>query len=187
MTITKNLIKSGDNMKEFFKKINKKKYSKIIYIILGILVFILFLVVVITISKNKEKKLYEQLDKQNQNIVVSKEQKEKPGTFIRNLDTLVKEHCKNDICVKNVVIYYIKKDGRIEYEITNKSKKKVTGGFKLKFDNGSTVYIFFNKLKKNETSKGVISFTNADYSNVYDYKLVELKKDEIKKILNNKK
>lgn len=173
-------------MKNVIKKINKSKYKIIIYISLVALVVLLISLLVIIVSKNKENKIYEKLNEQNKNIVVSEEYKEKPGTFIRRLDTLTKEHCKNNICIKNMKIYYIGTEGRIEYEITNKSKKKVSGAFKLKFDDGNTTYVIYNKLNKNDTVKGVISFTNTDFSNVYDYKMIALKKDELKKLLNKK-
>ena len=167
--------------------IKNNKNKKIIYVGLIIFVLILLIILLVTIFNNKEEKMYEQLDKDNANIVVSNEKVEKPGTFIRNIETLRKEHCKDDICINNMRIYYIKDNGRIEYEITNNSKKKVSGAFKLKFDNGITTYVIFNKLKKKETREGVITFNSTDFSNVYDYSLIKVKDDELKKLLNSKK
>ena len=83
-------------------------------------------------------------------------------------------------------IFYRKNQGRIEYEITNKSKKKVTGAIKLKFDNDNVTYIVFSKLKKGETRNGIISYNDADYSNVYNYSLKKLNDKEFKKLLNSK-
>ena len=50
----------------------------------------------------------------------------------------------------------------------------------------SSTYIVYTKLKKGESRKGVISFSNNDYSNVYDYTLNKLKDKELKKLLNSK-
>ena len=130
--------------------------------------------------------LKEKLDKQNSNIVVSDVKKEIPGTYIRSLESLKKKHCLDDVCIKNIMIYYRKNSGRIEYEIVNNGKRKVSGAFKLKFDNGNSTYIVYTKLKKGESRKGVISFSNNDYSNVYDYTLNKLKDKELKKLLNSK-
>ena len=174
-------------MKKILDYIKNNKYKKIIYVGLILLAILLVILLFSLIFGNKEEKILKDLDEKNKNIVVSKTKKEKPGTLIRNLDSLRKEHCKDDICVKNVIVYYIKNQGRIEYEITNNSKKKVTGAFKIKFDNDKSSYIIFNKLKKNETRQGVISFTNLDLSNIYDYSLTRVKDDELKKLVNSKK
>ena len=172
-------------MKKILDYINNNKNKKIIYI-LFVLLFLLLLFLLIYIFRDKDKYIYKYLDEQNKNIVVTDTQKEKNGTFIRSLDSLLKEHCKNNICIKNLIIYYIGDEGRIEYEITNKSKKKASGALKLEFDNGQVTHIVYNKLKKKETVKGVISFTGTDFSNVYNYELFEVKKDELKKLLNKK-
>ena len=48
-------------------------------------------------------------------------------------------------------------------------------------------YVVYNKLKKGESRKGSIAFSKADYSNVYEYSLNKVKKDELKKMLKGKK
>lgn len=174
-------------MKKIFNLINNSKYKKIIYIGLIFVVLIIFILLIALLFKDDEELIYDYYDKQNSNIVVTKDYKEIPGTFIRSIDTLKKEHCKDDVCISNVEIYYRKTQGRIEYEITNKSKKKVTGAFKLKFDNGNVTYIVYSKLKKGETRKGNISFSEVDYSNVYDYSIKKLNDKELKNLLNSKK
>ena len=163
------------------------KYKKLIYIGIIILAVIVLILLLSLLFKDNEKYIYDYYDKQNSNIVVSNTYKEKPGTFIRSLNSLKEEHCKEDICIKNMVIYYIKDEGRIEYEIINNSKKKATGAFKLKFDNDNVTYVVYSKLKKGESRKGIISFSEADYSNVYDYSLKKVKEDEYKKLFNSKK
>lgn len=172
---------------KLIEMIKNSKYKKLIYVGLIILGIVLLILLLSLLFKDDEQYIYDYYDKQNSNIVVSKTYKEKPGTFIRSINTLKEEHCKDEICIKNMVIYYIKKEGRIEYEIINNSKKKVSGAFKLKFDNDNTTYVVYSKLKKGESRKGVISFSEADYSNVYDYSLKKLKDAELKKLLNSKK
>ena len=169
------------------KIINKSKYKKLIYLSIILLFLILFIIIMLNFFNKDDKAIYEYLNEQNKNIVVSNTQKEKPGTLVKISDKLLKEQCLNDICVKRVMIYYIGKDGRVEYQVTNKGKKKASGALKLVFDTNDSVYVVYNKLKKGETIKGVVTFTNSNFSNVNDYKLVEVKKDELKKLLNNKK
>lgn len=173
-------------MKKILNSIKKSKYKKLIFIGLIFVVLIIFILLVLLLFRDEEKIIYDYYDKQNSNIVVSKDYKEIPGTFIRNIDTLKKEHCVEDICISNMKIFYRKNQGRIEYEITNKSKKKVTGAIKLKFDNDNVTYIVFSKLKKGETRNGIISYNDADYSNVYNYSLKKLNDKEFKKLLNSK-
>lgn len=173
-------------MKKILNSIKKSKYKKLIFIGLIFVVLIIFILLVLLLFRDEEKIIYDYYDKQNSNIVVSKDYKEIPGTFIRNIDTLKKEHCVEDICISNMKIFYRKNQGRIEYEITNKSKKKVTGAIKLKFDNDNVTYILFSKLKKGETRNGTISYNDADYSNVYNYSLKKLNDKEFKKLLNSK-
>lgn len=173
-------------MKKILNLIKNSKYKKFIFIGLIFVVLIIFILLITFLFRDKEELIYDYYDKQNSNIVVSKDNKEIPGTFIRSIETLKKEHCKDDICISNVQIFYRKNQGRIEYEITNKSKKKVTGAFKLKFDNGKVTYVVFSKLKKGETRKGTISYTDTDYSNVYDYSIKKLSDKELKKLLNSK-
>lgn len=167
--------------------INKSKYKKLICLGLIILTVVLFVFILSVLFKKEKYNVYDYYDKSNENIVVSKDHKEKPGTLIRSTETLKKEHCKDDLCIKNIIIYYIKDEGRIEYEITNKGKRKATGALKLKFDNGNKIFIVYNKLKKNEIKKGVISFSKNDFSNVYDYTLSFASKKELDKLLGNKK
>lgn len=166
--------------------INKSKYKKIIYISLVLVLLAIVVLLLFLFLKDDEQALYDYYDEKNSNIVVSKTQKEKPGTLIRNIETLKEKHCKDDICISNVIIYYIKDEGRIEYKITNNSKKKASGAFKVKFDNDKVTYIVYSKLKKGESRDGVISFSGVDLSNVYDYSLKKLKDDELKKLLNSK-
>ncbi len=172
---------------EFINYINKSKYKKLIYIGLIILALSILILLLVFLFKNNDDYIYEQMDKNNSNIVVKNTYKEKPGTFIRTLPSLKSEHCIKDICIKNVVIYYIKEEGRIDYEIINKGKKKVTGALKLVFDNNKSTYVVYNKLKKDETRKGSISFSELDLSNVDDYSLKNVKESELKKLFNSKK
>lgn len=173
-------------MKKILDLIKKSKYKKLIFIGLVFIVLVIFILLIALLFKDEEELIYDYYDKQNSNIVVSKDYKEIPGTFIRSIDSLNKKHCKDDICISNMKIFYRKNQGRIEYEITNNSKKKVSGAFKLKFDNGNVTYIVFSKLNKGESRKGVISYSETDYSNVYDYSLKRLSDSELKKLLNSK-
>ena len=49
------------------------------------------------------------------------------------------------------------------------------------------ITIIEGKLKKGESRKGSVSFSKVDYSNVYEYSLKQVKKDELKKMLKEKK
>ena len=105
-----------------------------------------------------------------------------PGSTTYKNDELSAKHCLNKICIENVVFYYNDKMGRVEYTITNTSKRKKSGYLKMVFNNKSLI-IAYNDLKSMETVKSESQYMGIEIEDKSDYKLVELTEEEINKII----
>ena len=81
-------------MKKILNLIKNSKYKKFIFIGLIFVVLIIFILLITFLFRDKEELIYDYYDKQNSNIVVSKDNKEIPGTFIRSIETLKKNIVK---------------------------------------------------------------------------------------------
>ena len=106
-----------------------------------------------------------------------------PGTTIYKNDELSAKHCINEICIENVVFYYNDKVGRVEYTITNTSKKKKSGYLKMVFNNTTSLLITYSDLESNESIKSESQYMGIEIEDKSDYKLVELTEEEINKII----
>lgn len=106
---------------------------------------------------------------------------ELPGTEVITTDSMKEEHCLNDICVSDVVVYNANKEGRVECIVTNKSNKVKTDYFKLVF-NDIPLVISYKNLKPSKTVKAIAQYKGKDIKNVDDYVLKELTKEEKEKI-----
>ena len=105
-----------------------------------------------------------------------------PGTITYKNNSLAAEHCLNKICISDAVFYYNDEVGRVEYNITNTSKKKKSGYLKMVFDNQSLIVIY-KDLKPNETIKSESQYMGIEIRDKNDYKLHELTKEEISKLV----
>lgn len=105
-----------------------------------------------------------------------------PGTITYKNDSLGAKHCLNDICIENATFYYNDEVGRVEYNITNTSKKKASGYLKMVFDNQSLIVIY-KDLKPNKTVKSESQYMGIEIRDKNDYKLKELTKEEISKLI----
>lgn len=104
------------------------------------------------------------------------------GTKVNTTNNLKKKHCLEDICVSNVYIYYNNGTGTINYALSNKSKKKKKGNFKLIFDNNNEVVINYDFTKENNY-ESFASYMGNDLGKVKDYKLIKLSKSEEQAII----
>ena len=139
-----------------------------------VIVFLLFLLCFAFFGSNvKTEKGYNKYK-------ISSKHKEIPGTDIINSDTLTSEHCLNDICVSNLVIYN-NSFGRMEYKVTNKGSKEATGYLKINFGEKSII-IYYQNIAPNKSVNSYSQFSGEDYSGVIDYSLEELTKEEKDKI-----
>ena len=150
-----------------------KKNRKLLFISIVVLLIILLIIIVIS---RKPKRKYSDFNKYK---IVDNVQ-ELPGTYVRDTGNLSFSHCLEDICITNVSIHYIDNNGRVEYTITNNSKKKKVGYMKMVFGNSNLIISY--SLKRGKSVKGYIQYNNIDLSNVYDYKLSNLTKKEMSNI-----
>jgi hypothetical protein len=155
-----------------FKKISKKK----LIIIIIIIALILVLVGISLFGPQNEEV------EENKTINDSGVYVEEPGTVTISNDDLSSNHCIDDICLSNVKIYYVDTQGRVDFTITNYSKKTVTGYLRLKFGNESLV-IPYNKLKSNKSVNSSTMFIAKDLSQAVDYTIEKLTDEEISKII----
>ena len=146
-------------------------------LIIVILLIILIVVGVILFINSKPKDTGRGNDYKFKEEVI-----EIPGSTTYKNDELSAKHCLNKICIENVVFYYNDKMGRVEYTITNTSKKKKSGYLKMVFNNKSLI-IAYNDLKSMETVKSESQYMGIEIEDKSDYKLVELTEEEINKII----
>ena len=111
---------------------------------------------------------------------ISSKQKDLPGTDVIKSDTLSSEHCFEDICVSDLVIYN-NTLGRMEYKITNKGSKEANGYLKMNFGDKSII-IFYQTVAPGKSVTSYSQFNGEDYGDVVDYFLEELTKEEMEKI-----
>ena len=90
-------------------------------------------------------------------------------------------HCLDDICISELTFYYIGDSGRIEYTISNHSDKKVSGYFKLVFQNQSLIAVY-RDLDVNKSIRTKSQYVDTKISNKDDYVLKKLTKEEISKL-----
>lgn len=150
------------------------KNKKVIALLIVVILIIILVVSISFFHKKDESKLPKPAYGFTGNVV------EEEGTFIRDIDSLKKSHCVDNICVKNLMIYYKNKNGRIEIEIVNNNKRSANGKLTIKFDNDVKYNIEYD-LKGKETIKTSIQYDGDDLSNVYDYTLKKAVSDSKKK------
>lgn len=152
---------------------------KIIIIILSILILLLIIIGLIFAAKTTKDR-NDQTDYTFSNEVV-----ELPGTKILKSDKLAEEHCLDNICVSDVIIYTVNNEGRMECNITNKSNDTKSGYLRLKFNKESLI-ISYQDLSPDSSSKATAQYTNKKIDNINDYSLEKLTKEEIKTLIKSK-
>ena len=105
-----------------------------------------------------------------------------PNTVTYKSDELSSEHCLNKICISDAVFYYNDEIGRVEYNITNKSKKKVSGYLKMVFKEQSLI-VAYKDLRPNDTIKSSSQYMGIKIEDTSDYELKKLTEKEIKEII----
>lgn len=158
-------------MKKFIEK-----NLKLLLTIIIVLVAILLIIVLVSVFKGNDKGSYK--NKYNSGDSID----ELPGIVKYDSDNLLKSHCIDNICVKNVKLYYDEKNknGRIEYTIVNEGKKKSTGYLKLVFND--SIIIYYKDLEPKGEIQTTTQFDNKKISDKTDYKLKKLTDDEMSKI-----
>ena len=152
---------------------------RIIIIILSILILLLIIIGLVLIT-NSTKDKNDQTD-----YTISNEVVELPGTKVLKSDKLAEEHCLDNICVSDVIIYTVNNEGRMECNITNKSNDTKSGYLRLKFNKESLI-ISYQDLLPDSSSKATAQYTNKKINDVDDYSLEKLTNEEQKSLIKSK-
>lgn len=154
---------------EFIKK------HKILIIVIGIVLLLIIGIILFIISGSK-------ILTRGNRYNFSDEIIELPNTVTYKNEELSKEHCLNKICISNAVFHYNDDIGRVEYSITNNSKKTTSGYMKMVFKEQSLIVVY-KDLGPGETIKSESQYMGIKIEDTSDYKLVKLTKKEISKIV----
>ena len=146
--------------------------------ILFIILIVLFIVLIILAFFNHGKK---ESDDEGKIKILSGVYNDPDCVTITN-QSLKKEQCINDLCVRNVVLNSYPNKGSITYKITNKSNKELSGYLKLVFDS-YTAYIVYDKLGAGKTEDGYVGYSGFDLRNEKEYKLQKLTDSEYSAII----
>ena len=151
---------------------NKFKINrKFLIIVLSICLVVLISIIILFVFKNKGNN-----KKETSNYNINEKEEELPGTKVYDDKKNLSEHCLDDICVKNAILYYIDStdSGRVEYTVVNKGKTISSGKLQMVFDN-TTIAIIYDDLGPGSSINTSTQFSNKKISNVNDYELKRIK------------
>lgn len=144
---------------------NSDKKKKIILITIVLLVSILLIIIGALVGRNDDKDLSNYPE----------------GTKLITNSKLQKEKCIDNICISDLHIYYVSKEGSVEFTLENKEDKKTSGYYKIVLGNEQLiVYYEFNGKEKYESKAG---YSDVDLSKAKDYKFEKLSKEDEKNIV----
>lgn len=150
------------------------KNKKILIIIIAIIILIIIGLILFFLNGKK--------DTRGNNYNYNNEAIQLPGTTEYKNEELSSKHCLNDICIEDATFYYNDQIGRVEYTITNTSKKTKSGYLKMVFKE-QTLLIVYNDLKPNSTVKSESQYMGIEIKDKSNYELKKLTKEEISKII----
>jgi hypothetical protein len=147
---------------------NNMKY----YIIAGsILLVCIILVVVFSLVPKKEKG--EETTIEEGTIQFSRKIVKSSRVKTVTNSNLSKEQCVGKICISKLEINAYPNKGYITYIIKNKNKKKETGGLKIIFNDGFTLYTTYD-LDAGESTDGYMNYSSHDLNSIESYKLEKM-------------
>lgn len=159
--------------------VSKKNRKILLYIVAVVAsIFLLVGLIVILSTNDHGKKEEGKIGKNNYKIVTGKEYED--VTVITN-DTLKKEHCLDDICIKDLTIYYFNNYNSIELDIINKGLKSATGYMKVVFGDLERT-VAYKDLKQNGEVHYIIQLDKVKVPNTDDFSIRKLTKEEEKMI-----
>lgn len=158
---------------------DKRKRNIILYSIVVVASILLLVGLIVILSlKPEDKKEEIKIGKNNYRIETGKEYEN--ATVITN-DTLRKEHCVDEICIKDLTIYYFNDYNNIELEIINKGLDNASGYIRVTFGDLERTVAYKN-LKKNEKTHYIIQLGDKKVPDTSDFKVRKLTSKEEKKI-----
>lgn len=103
------------------------------------------------------------------------------GTKLITNSRLQKEKCIDNICISDLHVYYVSKEGSVEFMLENKKDVKTSGYYKIVLgDKQLIVYYEFDGKEKYKSEAG---YSDIDLSKAKDYKFEKLTKEDEKKIV----
>ena len=107
---------------------------------------------------------------------------ETPNTVVIKNDSMSREHCSNNIFIKDVEFYYDSVQGRFNYTVINKTNVVQSGYLKLVFGEKSFIVVYSDVLPGKE--KLNTSYFNIDNLKLTDdYILEELSEEDKSRII----
>lgn len=163
------------------KKFNLK--NKTLITIIVVVILLIISIVMILIGKMQDLKKDDKVIKENNlsdqtSVFINKPYKNAKKITSKKLS---KEHCLNDICIKDLTIYYTAESNNIELKVVNKGKNTATGYLKVVFGE-KAMTVAYNSLGKKKPSPYTIQLGKEKLSDTSDFTVRELTSEELAKI-----
>lgn len=168
------------------KRIDWKKNKTLIVIGLVVIILVVLAVVFLlsSVSNKKDDELPEKkLGKEQTSIFYNEPYKDAEKITSKQL---AKEHCLDDVCIKDLTIYYTEFSNNIELNIVNKGKDTKTGYLKIVFDD-KAMTVAYKNLEKGKTSPYTIQLDKKRLTDTSDFTVRKLTKEELSKINKREK
>lgn len=158
----------------------KRKVIIVVTIVLALVILITGITLAFRSGKsNKGKKVIDdELYKNNYTIVNG--EKYADATVITN-NTLKKDHCLEDICIRNLTIYQATDYNNVEMTVVNNGKGTATGSLALVFGDRVLV-ISYNSLDGGKSASHRIQLNKRRLTNTDDFIVRKLSKEELARV-----
>ena len=144
---------------------NGDKKKKIILITIVLLVSILLIIIGALVGRKDDKDLSNYPE----------------GTKLITNSRLQKEKCIDNICISDLHVYYVSKEGSVEFMLENKTDVKASGYYKIVL--GNEQLIVYYEFDGNDKYKSKAGYSDIDLSKAKDYKFEKLTKEDEKTIV----
>lgn len=153
-----------------------KNKKILIGIIVVLLVVFLFIILISIIKKNgKDSKI------ESGNFFKYEGEYTEPNVRDVTSDSLLQNHCDDDICLSISKIVCNESKGNIYYKITNiGNESRKTGYYKISFNNND-FYLAYNNLSVNESDESVFIYYDVDLTEIEDFSFTLISDQEGKK------
>ncbi len=154
-----------------------KKNKKLIIILIVVLIVIILILIAHFVNKKADVSSNDYKWEINKTGVLPS------GYSQLELDNESKNHCVDDVCIKNIEMVFDKDSGVAKYELVNKSKKTIKDTYYyIVLSNDKKLLVYIKRLKKGKSYNGAAYFKDIDMYNVNDYKFVKLTEKELKNV-----
>lgn len=161
---------------------NDKKKKTIILVIIVLALVILTVGIILAFSEEKTSKGKNPLDddEYKNNYTLVNGEKYADATVITS-DALKKDHCLDDICIRDLTIYESDDYNNVEMTIANNGSDTATGSLALVFEE-RVLMVSYDSLKGGSTVSHRIQLDKKRISNVEDFVVRNLSKEEMSKM-----